>query len=198
MKKILIALMLLGAICANSFAQGYDIVEAGDEVDFNHNEVYLTAGLPSFVGLFSGMFIAIFKGLAEAGNQAANGNGEGSGSSSGSSKSDDVAFTVSGGYNYYFNEYIGLGAFASYEKFSDLNIITLQAKVTTQYGWEHFKFYHALSGGMAMLPGSSSGVTGIFDVTLLGIKADFDNWNIFAEVSVPATGMIKAGASFKF
>ena len=136
MKKIIIALMLLGAVCVNAFAQGYDIVEAGDEVDFNHNEVYLTAGLPSFLGLFSGMFIAIFKGIGEAASQSSGGSGEGSGSSSGSSKSDDAAFTISGGYNYYFNENLALGAFASYEKFSDLNLMTLQAKITAQYGWE--------------------------------------------------------------
>ena len=68
MKKILIALMLLGAICANSFAQEYDIVETGDEVRTFDNEVYLTVGTPSLVGLFAGMFGAIAQGIADSVN----------------------------------------------------------------------------------------------------------------------------------
>ena len=66
MKKIIIALMLLGAICANTFAQEYDVVDAGEEINFKHNEVYLAAGMPSFVSLYAGMFIAIFKGIGES------------------------------------------------------------------------------------------------------------------------------------
>ena len=53
MKKILIALIILGTICANTFAQEYDVVEVGEEskIAFT-NEAYLTVGTPSFVGLF--------------------------------------------------------------------------------------------------------------------------------------------------
>ena len=63
MKKIIIALLILGTICANTFAQEYEVVEAGELDNFNNNEVYLTAGMPSFLGLFSGLFVA----LGEAG-----------------------------------------------------------------------------------------------------------------------------------
>ena len=190
MKKTIISLLLIFTIVAGTFAQGYDVVEAGEEVNFNHNEVYLTAGMPSFLGLFSGLFVAIGQGIAEAAKQN---NGEGSGS-----KNNDAAFSLTGGYNYFFTETFGVGAFVSYEKFSALDLLTVQAKVTAQYGWEHFKIYHALSGGIIIVPGSSSEVTGIFDITYLGLKADFEKWNVFVEGSFPSTAIIKAGASFKF
>ena len=66
MKKLIIALLLLGSIFANTFAQEYDVVEVGEEVDFNHSEVYATAGIPSFLGLFLGMFNALGEGLAKS------------------------------------------------------------------------------------------------------------------------------------
>ncbi len=189
MKKIIIALLLMGTIFANIFAQEYDVVETGEMVDFNNNEVYLSVGMPSFLGLFSGMFVAIFEGLAEAGNNS-NGN-------SGESKKNDAVFSIAGGYNYYFTENIGLGAMATYEKFSTLSLMSLQAKVTAQYGWEHFKIYHSASGGIMYIPGSEK-PNFIFDLTYLGLKLDFEDWNIFIDASIPSTGIIKAGASFKF
>lgn len=186
MKKFVITLMLLSTVFAATFAQGYDVVETGDEVEFNNDEVYLTAGLPSFLGLFSGMFVAIFEGLADANNGESN-------------KKNDAAFSITGGYNHYFNENFALGGFASYEKFSSLNLVTVQAKVTAQYGWEHFKLYHALSGGVLVVPGSGSkNVSGVFDITYLGAKADFKDFSIFVEGSFPSTAIIKVGASYKF
>ena len=190
MKKIIIALMLLGAICVNSFAQEYDIVEAGEEVDFNHSEVYLAAGMPSFLGLFAGMFVALGEGLAQSLNQNNEQGGE-------ANKSNDAAFSINGGYNYFFTPNFGVGAFANYEKFGSLSLIALQAKLTAQYGWEHFKFYQAVSGGVMFIPGGDK-PSFVFDVTYLGLKLDFENWNIFVDASIPTTGIIKAGASFKF
>ena len=188
MKKILIALMLLGAICANTFAQEYDVVDAGEEINFKHNEVYLAAGMPSFVSLYAGMFIAIFKGIGEsAGGQ----------NSSGSSSKNTAAFSINGGYNYYFNKYIGVGGYVNLDKFDDFTITSIQAKATVQYGWEHFKIYQALSSGIAMMSGAEK-PTFIFDVTYLGLKLDFEQWNVFVDASIPSTGIIKAGASFKF
>ena len=73
MKKILIALILMGAVFTNIFAQGYDVVEAGEKDEFNHSEVYLTGGTISFVGLFSGLFVAIGEGIAQAASK--NGGG---------------------------------------------------------------------------------------------------------------------------
>ncbi len=201
MKKIIITLLLLGTICVNTFAQAYDVVEAGEEVDFNHSEVYLSAGMPSFLGLFSGMFVAIFEGIGKAASNSSNSGNSGESGNSGNSgetkKSGETAFSIAGGYNYYFNENFAVGAFASYEKFSSLQLITAQAKVTAQYGWEHFKIYHALSGGILFAPGASQ-PNFAFDLTYLGLKLDFDNWNIFVDASIPTTGIIKAGASFKF
>ena len=188
MKKIILALMLLGAVCANTFAQEYDIVEAGEESQvYFDNEVYLTVGTPSLVGLFAGMFGAIAQGIADSMNGE---NGE--------NKDNDPVISISGGYNrYFFNQNLGLGGFVSYEKFSIINLITIQAKVTGQYGWEHFKIYHALSGGILIVPGSGEPAFA-FDMTLLGLKLDFDRWNVFIEASGPTTGLIKAGASYKF
>ena len=201
MKKIILALLLMGTICVNTFAQAYDVVEAGEEVDFNHSEVYLSAGMPSFLGFFSGMFVAIFEGIGQAaansGNSGGSGESGGSGGSGQTNKSGDLAFSVTGGYNYYFNENFALGGYASYEKFSSLQLISAQAKITAQYGWEHFKIYHSLSGGILFIPGSDKPGFA-FDLTYLGLKLDFKNWNVFVDASIPMTGIIKAGASFKF
>ena len=188
MKKIIIALMLLGSIFANIFAQEYDVVEVGEEVDFNSSELYVTAGLPSFLGLFSGLFVALGEGLAEA----LSSDGE-----SGSQKKNESAFSLAAGYNYYFTENFGVGGMATYEKFSSLSLMSLQAKVTGQYGWEHFKFYHSASAGIMFIPGADK-PNFIFDVTYLGLKLDFENWNVFVDASFPSTGIIKAGASYKF
>ena len=195
MKKILITLMLLGTICANTFAQEYDIVEAGEEVDFNNSEVYLTVGTPSLVGVLVGLGGAIAKALGEGIAQSL--GQEGDSQKSDSSKSKTAAFAITGGYNYFFTENFGVGAFASYEKFDFINLITVQAKVTAQYGWEHFKIYHALSGGVLMAPGADK-PSFKADLTYLGLKLDFDNWNVFLDASVPSTAIVKAGAAFKF
>ena len=190
MKKILIALILMGAVFTNIFAQGYDVVEAGEKDEFNHSEVYLTGGTISFVGLFSGLFVAIGEGIA----QAASKNG---GDTSTDTQKKDAAFSVTGGYNYFFNEYFGVGAFVSYEKISSINLITTQAKLTAQYGWEHFKFFHSLSGGIIIIPGGGK-PSFAFDITYLGLKLDFKDFNLFLEGTFPLGGMIRAGASYKF
>ena len=189
MKKIIIALLLLGSIFANTFAQEYDVIEVGEEVDFNSSEIYVAAGLPSFIGLFSGLFVALGEGLAESLNGDKNSGEE--------QKKNESAFSLAAGYNYYFTENFGVGAIATYEKFSSISLMSLQAKVTGQYGWEHFKFYHAASAGIMFIPGGDK-PNFIFDVTYLGLKLDFENWNVFVDASFPATGIIKVGASYKF
>ncbi|MBO4629688.1 MAG: hypothetical protein J5687_07050 [Treponema sp.] len=190
MKKLLVSLLLMTTIFASTFAQAYDVVEAGEEIDFNHNEVYLAAGMPSFLGLFAGVFVALGEGLAKSLNQ----NNEEGGQTT---KSNEAAFSITGGYNYYFTENFGVGAFANYEKFGSLSLIAIQAKLTAQYGWEHFKIYHAASGGIMFIPGGDKPGF-VFDVTYLGLKLDFEDWNIFVDASIPTTGIVKAGASFKF
>ncbi len=191
MKKIIITLMLLGTICVNTFAQEYDVVEVGEEFTSKSNEVYLSVGQPSFISLFGAgageVIEAIVKGMF--------GGNSNDGSETPKKKGLPVSFTA--GYNHYFGEYFGLGGFASFENVGN-PLITVQAKITGQYGWEHFKIYHSLSGGIMINPnGGSKPVTGIGDLTYLGLKFDFKNFNVFVEGSFPSTG-IKIGASYKF
>ena len=184
MKKIIIALMLLGTICANTFAQEYDVVEAGEEFNANVNEVYVSAGSVSAINVFSTMFLAIF--------------------SFGQIDMDEIGglpVTFTAGYNHYFKDnHLGVGGMLSYENVFGNNFLTLQGKITGQYGWEHFKIYHSASLGMALFAGSTMGVQPLigFDFTLVGLKVDFKDFNIFAEVAAPMTGLIKLGASYKF
>ena len=179
MKKIIIALMLLGAICANTFAQEYDIVEAGEEIDLGLNdEVYLSVGSISGINILGTMFAAIFS----------------FGQFDPSENSMPVTFT--GGYNHYFcDNHLGVGGMISYENVFGNNFFTGQAKITGQYGWEHFKLYHSLSLGLAMM---DSEPFFAFDITFLGLKLDFENFNIFFETAGPMTGLVKIGASYKF
>ena len=189
MKKIIIALLILGTICVNTFAQEYDVVEVGEEVDFNHSEVYATAGIPSFLGLFLGMFSALGEGIAKSLGQNNNSGEE--------QQKKESVFSLAAGYNYYFTENFGVGGIVTYENFSGLSLMTAQAKVIGQYGWEHFKFYHSASAGIMFSPQGDK-PNFIFDVTYLGLKLDFENWNVFVDASIPATGIIKVGASYKF
>lgn len=182
MKKIIMTFMLISFAFAGLFAQEVEAFETEKKVE-NNNEVYLTAGTVSFVGLFSGTFVAIADALANYQNEE-------------NADKDTVAISFSAGYNHFFWDHLGFGGFVSYESFQPLNLITVQAKVTGQYGWEHFKIYHAVSGGVLIVP--EGGVNPIFDVTVLGLKADFERFNIFVEGSFPSTAILKAGASFKF
>ena len=211
MKKVIISLLLLSTVLANTFAQDYNVVygdeiedgeeyfDTADEADneeeivFKHNEVYLTVGEPSCFSIGSNLFAAIFDGFLDL-----FGDSENSGNSSESSKFlPELTFT--GGYNYYFTENFGLGGFASYENILGLSFVSIQIKFTAQYGWEHFKFYHALSGGIVIISaGELSNTLGIFDITYLGAKADFETFSIFAECCFPFTALIKVGASIKF
>ncbi len=178
MKKILIALMLLGSIFANTFAQEYDVVEVGEEVDFNTEEVYATAGIFSGIG----MFFLIIGSIAN-------------------SKDDKAPFipSLTAGYNHYFSENFALGGVFTYENWYGINFMTLQAKVTGLYGWEHFKIYHALGAGITIIPDNGDKtVFPAIDATVLGLKLDYENWSVFIEGCFPETGFVKVGASYKF
>ena len=84
-----------------------------------------------------------------------------------------------------------------YERFISVNMMSVQAKLIGQYGWTHFKIYQSASAGLLVIP--EVGATNfIFDFTYLGMKFDFDHFNIFIEGSVPSTSLIKLGAAFKF
>ena len=180
MKKILIALMLLGSIFANTFAQEYDVVEVGEEVTKNPNEVYVTTGIMSGLS-----FILLVGSL---GLIAAN-------------KDESVPLHFSAGYNHYFcDNHLGVGGFISYEPTFGLNMLSAQAKITGQYGWEHFKIYHAFSAGvmaMGLFGDSSPQVIPMADITWLGLKLDYENWNVFIDSSITSS-LLRVGASYKF
>jgi len=182
MKKLIITFILLTTIIANTFAQGYDVVEAGEEYDTNVNEVYLSAGIPSLATAFAVMFIAIFSaGQADL-------------------SEDTMPFGLTAGYNRYLcNEHLGLGGMVTYGGFINGNLLSAQAKITGQYGWEHFKIYHSASvGGGISINSEEVKPTFAFDFTLIGLKLDFKDFNIFTELSGPITGILKIGASYKF
>ena len=182
MKKIIIALMLLGAICANTFAQEYDIVEAGEEVSTNANEVYVSVGTMSCLQLGMDILISMFSlGYADP-----------------SEGSIPVGFVV--GYNRYLSDnHLGLGGFVTYERMMGMNVFTMQAKITGQYGWEHFKIYHAFGIGAGCFFGDSDAqIVPAFDLTVVGIKFDFDNFNIYSDLAIGTTPIVKLGASYKF
>ena len=86
MKKTIISLLLLLSIAAGVFAQGYDVVEAGEEFDYKTDEVYLTVGTPSAVQVLGAAFLVIFSlGTVDLEKQGS---------------SVPVSFTA--GYNHYF------------------------------------------------------------------------------------------------
>lgn len=191
MKKIVLCFMIFAFAISGIFAQTYDDEDLVESLEICENEVYLTAGTSSFVGVLGGMVLAIAQALVNGENQSETEGGDELDAGKTSSP-----FTITAGYNHYFWNHLGVGGFISYESISNLNLLGLQAKVTGQYGWEHFKFYHAFSGGILVIP--DGGVIPILDVTLLGLKADFDNFNIFLEACMPSTALIKVGASYKF
>ena len=185
MKKKIIAILVTGILCVNLFAQ-----EAESQyrvVDEKNNEVYIAAGLPSLIGLFSGVFIAIGEGIAESVNSDNQDN---------KSDAGQGAYTINFGYNHFFMDLIGVGLMCNYERFNNLELASLQAKASVQYGWDHFKFYHALSAGVLTV--NAEAASFIFDLTWLGLKLDFDSFNIFLDASLPSTGIVKLGAAIKY
>ena len=181
MKKIIIALILLGAVCANTFAQEYDVVETGEEVNTKLNEVYLSVGTISALQVSMDILISLFSlGTADT-----------------SEGSLPVGFVA--GYNRYFSDNVALGGFVTYERVMGMNIFTAQGKIIGQYGWEHFKFYHAFALGIGGVFGDSvNQAIPALDLTVVGIKVDFENFSIFSDFALGATPLLKAGASFKF
>ena len=193
MKKLIITLLVLGSLCVNVFAQDVDDVvdtNVSTEIDFRHNEVYLSGGTTSLIGAFSGFFVVLGQGFADAVAKNKEENPA-------ESYANAPAFGLTAGYNYFFNKHFAVGGMTTYEKFLSMNLFSLQAKLTAQYGWTHFKIYHSASAGFIFIPEADNPFF-IFDLTYIGLKFDFDRFNIFIEGSVPSTSLLKLGASFKF
>ena len=187
MKKMTLIFLLISFVLGKSFAQDF----APAVSDPKTNEVYLSVGTSSFLGLFSGVFASIFKSIAESSNKDGNKDGNESNKSN-----DEPAFSIAAGYNHFFWDHLGVGGFINFESTLGINLFAVQAKLSGQYGFTRFKAYHALSGGVIVAPGGD--LSTIFDVTLLGLKLDFDDFNIFVEGCLPSTALLKIGGAYKF
>lgn len=188
MKKLITLLFLFTLLLGSLSAQVTAELEQGttsDGTPFFKNEGYISVGTVSCVGLLGGMFFSIADSIADSINDT-------------ETKDDKPfeAYSFCLGYNLFLVDFIGIGIFGNMERFGQLTLGSVQAKLTVQYGWKHFKFYHAVSGGAMFI--SEDAVCPIFDITVLGLKFDFDSFNIFVEGALPSTGLLKAGASVYF
>ena len=188
MKRLITLLFLFFIFLTSLSAQVKVQAEPGKTSDgtlFFKNEGYISLGTVSCVGLLGGMFFSIADAIADSTND--------------NDTDDDKTFEAYSfcfGYNLFLVDFLGLGIFGNMERFGELTLGSVQAKLTVQYGWKHFKFYHAVSGGAMFI--TEGAVCPCFDVTVLGLKLDFDNMNIFVEGALPTTGLIKAGVSVYF
>ena len=211
MKKLIFITIIFSCFVAMGFSQEADeseilglddtteISENAKEKtldDFKKNEIYATVGIPSVVNIFGNIIGLWFIGVPEVMIENLKGNKNAQVSRG---IADYACLPITVGYNHFFlNNHLGLGAYGSYECMGYMNFFTTQLKLTGQYGWRNFKFYHSLSAGVIVFPTLQGGVAPIFDITYLGLKLDFKYMNIFLEASVPTTALLKIGASVKF
>lgn len=186
MKKITLSLILFSLILGRAFSQENVVIETeiidSSRYDNLKNEAYFGVGTPSLIGLLSGTFFAIAEAIEQADKPE--------------DEKEVTAISLNLGYNHFFWNHLGLGAFINYEKMGQFDLFSTQAKLSVQYGWRHFKFYHAVSGGVLFMENTQP--IPMYDVTILGLKFDVDDMNIFVEGSFPSTGLLKIGASYKF
>ena len=189
MKRLITLLFLFSLLLGNLFCESSrpsrDEGSSEDNTPLFKNEGYLSLGTCSCVGLLGGMFFSIADEIADAASDNDDENEE-----------PFEMYSIGLGYNLFILDFLGLGGFLNFERFGQLNLVSAQAKVTLQYGWRHFKFYHAASGGVMFV--GDNGICPVFDVTVLGLKLDFDDFNIFVEGSAPTTAFLKAGVSWYF
>ncbi|MCR5766743.1 MAG: hypothetical protein K6G09_12310 [Treponema sp.] len=176
MKKLIIILLFFSFFIVPAVSEAKVKVKADDR--FIKNEANISIGTISLVGLSGGIISSIADTIAQDNTD----------------KQPFEAFSLGVGYNLILVDFIGFGGFLNFERFGNLNLVSAQAKLTAQYGWTRFKFYHSISGGVLFV--SDKAITPIFDVTLLGLKLDFDDFNIFLEASAPSTAFLKLGYSY--
>lgn len=166
--------------------------EAKLNEDFKKNEIYFSVGVPSLVSIVGNYAGVLFIAVPEAVIKGKNNDGS-------AGRSSVLCLPVTVGYNHFFlNNHLGVGLYGSYEAWLYMNFLTVQAKITGQYGWRYFKIYHSASAGVIVFPEINGGVAPVFDITFLGFKLDFKYMNIFIEGSLPSTAFLKLGASIKF
>lgn len=184
MKKFILSLGLLSLLFTSVFSQEVpDVASVQEEssvpsqtTDFNHNVIYASYGLPSFMGLLGSLFVGMF--------------------SFGQAEIQDSFGVINVGYDYYFNENLAVGGVCTLESLFDvIPSTTIQVKGTAQYGFDHFKFYHALSAGVFF---DTMNFSFMFDLIPLGLKLYYDDFDIFLETSLVSTGIIKLGVDVKF
>ena len=185
MKRLPFIFILLSILIGKAFSAEPVQVTVETDKSLIKNEAYLSIGTVSCIGLFGGAINAIADSISEAKNDKPE-----------EEKEPFEAFSVGLGYNLYLFDILGFGGFLNYEKFGSLNLLSAQAKLTVQYGFTHFKFYHAVSGGALFI--SDNAICPVFDVTLLGLKLDFEDFNIFLEGSLPSTAFLKLGFGYYF
>ncbi len=188
MKKLIVILFLFSIFIGNAFSSETVEVKVNKSSSSSSNQIfkheaYLSLGTVSAVGLFGGMFVGLADAIADANREA-------------DEDEPFEAYSIGLGYNLFLWDTLGVGGFLNFEKFGQLSFVSAQAKLTLQYGFTHFKFYHAVSGGALFI--GDSAVSPIFDVTVLGLKLDFDDFNIFVEGCVPSTAFLKAGFSYYY
>ena len=189
MKKLIVFLFIFSLFIGNIFASEPSRPKRESDNNKNNsilkNEGYISIGTVSCAGLFSGLFFSVADAIADSINEEENDDEE-----------PFEAFSLGLGYNLFLFDHLGLGGFLNFERFGELNLVSAQLKLTGQYGFRHFKFYHAASGGVMFI--TDGAFCPVFDITLLGLKLDFDDFNIFLEGCLPTTAFLKLGFSYYF
>ncbi len=123
-----------------------------------------------------------------------------------SEEEEDYDFSDSGVFNlgalYYFGDHLYAGAGATFQRFhaleTDINFVTFMAEGGVQYGWERFKFYHALGAGLGWLAFDNNPYFA-FNVTILGMKVRFyDDFWFYLESNVGQKGFFQGGLRYRF
>lgn len=165
------------------------------------NEIYVGYGTFSCVPIVVGIYDAL--GNAISGD---------------TDSSSNMSGVIQAGYNRSLFSHLLLGANVSYESFSfesdnynsenDYALLSLQGKITLQYGLSKLKLYHAASFGPCLLMSEThddgiketdTGYSYIFNFTLLGLKVDIaKGFGVFADLNLGSGGILSVGASYKF
>ena len=186
MKKSILFLLLFSVVLGHVFSEENVVIETEvlktKRSEDYKNQAYIGIGTPSLIGMLSGTFYAIADAIDQADKDEED--------------KEATILSLNAGYNRLFLKHIGLGGFFNYEKMGKLNLFSLQGKLSAQYGWEHFKFYHAISGGVLFL-GDSQPLP-MYDITVLGLKLDFEEVSFFLEGCFPSTALIKIGVVYNF
>lgn len=80
-------------------------------------------------------------------------------------------------------------------------LLSLQASVKYQYGWEYVRLYHGLSAGLGLVFSDNSSVspTFIMNIIPIGVKVGKEKYPcFFADIGLGSTAIVNAGISYRF